>query len=592
MSEKEIFAAVTIGPILDTINLASSPSALWAASYMMSTLSKNICKKLVESGVDKNDIISPYYDPDDELLKRNDGVGLFHDRVIYKLPEKYCKEDVFKEHFKAVRENAIIETIGYFGFEEEMYNSYFKDYFLVSAVLLNDTHNPIMDSGKMLDCLELSKRFVSSSKSDPILSFFNSEETEGSRNDAIRRRVVDKMEIYNWQLLNANRDKIRSLGDIANAFAHSDEALKKNKYYAVVRSDGDRISKIIEKLDAKKIRAFSRVCLQYCSDIANKVKTEYGGIAVYAGGDDLLAIMPVENHNKKTVFDFAEEANKLFTESFSKNKDFKRVYAGNDEKLMEEYDSLCRELSLSFGIFVSYYKFPLYEALEQSARLLFGVAKSVRNCAAVRFQKHAGQSEGLLIPNSDMPELKEFLKKCVEKKASSDNEKKKSDDKKKSSGNEETMSGSENAASGNEETTSDNKKESSDNEKKTLLDDKVILSALHKIELFGSMFNHAEGDSLKNLFENTFDAYSQQTNVFLQTTLYEYFRQLKEDSNILILSDDGDKKDKENEKHEKSDTSDSAEKTEDKASAKDYAKTLNYILRIVKFFIEKAGERE
>ena len=549
MSEKEIFAAVTIGPILDTINLASSPSALWAASYMMSTLSKNICKKLVESGVDKNDIISPYYDPDDELLKRNDGVGLFHDRVIYKLPEEYCKEDVFKEHFKDVRENAIIETIRYFGFEEEMYNSYFKDYFLVSAVLLNDTHNPIMDSGKMLDCLELSKRFVSS-KSDPILSFFNSEETEGSRIGAIRKRVVDEMKIDNWQLLNANRDKIRSLGDIANAFAHSDEALKKNKYYAVVRSDGDRISKIIEKLDAKKIRAFSRVCLQYCSDIANIVKNEYGGIAVYAGGDDLLAIMPVENHNKKTVFDFAEEANKLFTESFSKNKDFKRVYAGNDEKLMEEYDSLCRELSLSFGIFVSYYKFPLYEALEQSARLLFGVAKSVRNCAAVRFQKHAGQSEGLLIPNSDMPELKEFLKKCVEKKASSDNE------------------------------------------KKTLLDDKVILSALHKIELFGSMFNHAEGDSLKNLFENTFDAYSQQTNVFLQTTLYEYFRQLKEDSNILILSDDGDKKDKENEKHEKSDTSDSAEKTEDKASAKDYAKTLNYILRIVKFFIEKAGERE
>ena len=549
MSEKEIFAAVTIGPILDTINLASSPSALWAASYMMSTLSKNICKKLVESGVDKNDIISPYYDPDDELLKRNDGVGLFHDRVIYKLPEEYCKEDVFKEHFKDVRENAIIETIRYFGFEEEMYNSYFKDYFLVSAVLLNDTHNPIMDSGKMLDCLELSKRFVSS-KSDPILSFFNSEETEGSRIGAIRKRVVDEMKIDNWQLLNANRDKIRSLGDIANAFAHSNEALKKNKYYAVVRSDGDRISKIIEKLDAKKIRAFSRVCLQYCSDIANIVKNEYGGIAVYAGGDDLLAIMPVENHNKKTVFDFAEEANKLFTESFSKNKDFKRVYAGNDEKLMEEYDSLCRELSLSFGIFVSYYKFPLYEALEQSARLLFGVAKSVRNCAAVRFQKHAGQSEGLLIPNSDMPELKEFLKKCVEKKASSDNE------------------------------------------KKTLLDDKVILSALHKIELFGSMFNHAEGDSLKNLFENTFDAYSQQTNVFLQTTLYEYFRQLKEDSNILILSDDGDKKDKENEKHEKSDTSDSAEKTEDKASAKDYAKTLNYILRIVKFFIEKAGERE
>ena len=43
MAEKEKYVAVTIGPILDTINLASSPSALWAASYMMSTLLKNIC---------------------------------------------------------------------------------------------------------------------------------------------------------------------------------------------------------------------------------------------------------------------------------------------------------------------------------------------------------------------------------------------------------------------------------------------------------------------------------------------------------------------------------------------------------------------
>lgn len=32
--EKNKYIAVTIGPIFDTVNLASSLSALWAASYM------------------------------------------------------------------------------------------------------------------------------------------------------------------------------------------------------------------------------------------------------------------------------------------------------------------------------------------------------------------------------------------------------------------------------------------------------------------------------------------------------------------------------------------------------------------------------
>ena len=77
------YIAVTIGPIFDTVNLASSPSALWAASYLFSMLSKNICQTLTDNGVAKDDIISPFFDPGDELLNKNDGVGLFHDRIIF-----------------------------------------------------------------------------------------------------------------------------------------------------------------------------------------------------------------------------------------------------------------------------------------------------------------------------------------------------------------------------------------------------------------------------------------------------------------------------------------------------------------------------
>ena len=73
MSENN-YIALTIGPVLDTINLASSPSALWAASYMMSMLSKNICSSLVDSGITETDIVSPYFDRKDNLIDRNDGV--------------------------------------------------------------------------------------------------------------------------------------------------------------------------------------------------------------------------------------------------------------------------------------------------------------------------------------------------------------------------------------------------------------------------------------------------------------------------------------------------------------------------------------
>lgn len=489
------YIAVTIGPVLDTINLASSPSALWAASYMMSMLSKNICLSLIAHEVKQEDIVSPYFDEDDELFNRKDGVGLFHDRVIFKA-DKFDIND-----FPAVRDEAIENTVKYFGFKSDKDKKYFKDYFLVSAVLLENSKNPIMDSSKKLDCLELAKSFVNSQKSNPILSFYNSEDitTSPSKNDAIRIQVTKEMKMSQWQLLDDHR-RISSISDIAKG--HGDEKKwKKYNYYAVVRSDGDRISKIIESLAADKIRDFSKVCIQYCSDIANKVYKDYGGVTIYAGGDDLLALMPVE-YEGKNIFEFTKEANEHFVECFAKFK---------------------KDVSLSFGIFVAYSAFPLYEALEESGHLLFDIAKDInnKNCVAIRFQKHSGQSEGLIIPNKDMQEYITFHNNCI--------------------------------------------KNTSDD-----ADEKVIYSAMHKFALFDYMFNNSAGAELENVFKNIFDADKQKSNSFLQKDLYEFFKKLKEKLNIsMIKGRDKDEKDLDS-----------------------HALKMEYILRIIKFFKEKAGEGE
>ncbi|MBQ3265281.1 MAG: type III-B CRISPR-associated protein Cas10/Cmr2 [Ruminococcus sp.] len=502
----EKYIAVTIGPIFDTINLASSPSALWAASYLFSLLSKNICKKLVENGIAQEDIISPYYDSQDPLLNKKDGVGLFHDRVIFK-----AGSFAIGDFDEKIRIPAIEKTVQSFGYRSESDLLYFREYFMVSAVEFG-SEKPIEDSSVMLDCLELSKQFVGSETANPILSKFNSED-EGAENGKADEKAksrnaaiigaIKEMGLTDWQLFKSGGKGVRSLGDIAARGIQPADRLKKHDYFAVVRSDGDHMGDIIAGLrSGEEIRAFSQTCLRYCSDVAELVK-EYKGVSIYSGGDDLLAILPVENAEQKTVFDFVAQANELFQKSFNKYN------TGTS--------------SLSFGVFVCYHKFPLYEALSVSADLLFDVAKRRRNALAVRFQKHAGQSEGLLIDNDSLGRFRKLFDKII---ASAD---------------------------------------------KTT--DKALLSSMHKLELFKTMFNNVKDrDEIENLFKNTFDADFHKDNAFLEAVLPDFYFDLVNSLHIKALTNDG-----------IGDPEDDAD---------DHVKAMNYILRIIKFFTEKAGERK
>ena len=482
MADKYI--AVTIGPIFDTINLASSPSALWAASYIFSMLSKNICQTLTEHGVNKDDIISPYYDPDAELLNKNDGVGLFHDRIIFRADNFSITE------LQTIKEEAIEKVLALFQFKDKDYE-YFKKYFLISAFAF-ESDSPIMDSSRPLDCLELAKPFAEERGSNPLLTLYTSDDDE-HRNQQITT-LVNNMGIEQWQLYDGNH-KIMSLPQIAKNRVPSKQAgnFKKFKYYAVIRSDGDHMGDIIRTLKSDDtIRNFSKDCLNYCAKVADKVK-DYGGVTIYSGGDDLLALIPVENGNGETVFDFIQSVNMIFKESF------------------ENYPA---DVSLSFGVFISYHKFPLYEALNKSAELLFGTAKQFRNCTAIHFQKHSGQSEGIVIFNDSLDRLIELHKGIT-------------------SGKTEENS-------------------------------QIILSAMHKLTLFEKMFNSAKSDDeIKNLFDNTFDADAHKGNLFLKTILPDFFCDLKEMLNIYPIDDSG----KEN-----------------------TVLTMNYILRVIKFFTESGGE--
>jgi len=151
-----------------------------------------------------------------------------------------------------------------------------------------------------------------------------------------------------------------------------------HKYYAIVHADGDSMGKVIEKLKSKEdFQAFSKNLFDYCIQ-SDKMIESYGATTIFAGGDDLLFFAPVVSDNE-TIFDLCHNISNIFD----------TIFKGT-------------EATLSFGISIHYYKYPLYEALANSRDLLFTDAKSGdKNNLAFSVTKHSGQTFKSIIHKGD-----------------------------------------------------------------------------------------------------------------------------------------------------------------------------------------------
>ena len=436
------YIGTTIGPIFDVMSFSSTPAALWASSYLFSHLSKCICEELVKKGVDTADIIAPYYEKDSEIIRTmtDKGVGMFYDHIIFRQKEFRIEEMI------EVRAAVLDRVSEDFSIDRD----YLEDFILISAVSFEadyaDGRNPLLVSSRMFDSLELSKKVVPVEKSNPILNQFtgvDENDRNTGKNELIKKIVLDNLGCSDWQLL--KRDNSRTLKSL--------ESIQSGDYYAIVRADGDDMGKYIASLSSdEQLRTFSEECFTYCRNVADKVK-DFGGITIYAGGDDLLAITPCVTKDGRTVLDFVKEAQECFAHK------------------------------LSFGISVCYTKFPLYEALADSADLLFGDAKNryvdgrqKKHNTAIRIRKHSGQTESFLIGNETLDALIASQHAVTDAKA------------------------------GNKE--------------------EVFLSALHKLAMFRELFDTAAAEenaaTIQAVFDNVFDAHDQNT-AFLHRALPDMF---------------------------------------------------------------------
>ncbi len=339
------YIALTIGPIVDTLSLGRKTAEVWMASYLFSSFMKNSIKKIRDRS--DAEFIIPFVD--DNILKvQDDGVGMFHDRFIL-TSDTLTLEDVEKilQEQKDEIATMVAKSINR---NVNKVKTFFTQY--IQAYLFETTgefKNPIIDISKIMDSIELHT---------PIL------ETD----EDYMRLFLNRDIILESQLAKASfggKPSFRALDDIA--LGDDDMMVNANRYIAIIYADGDNLGEFIEK--QSDVTEVSRRLFDFDKK-AVKTIDYYRAMPIFVGGDDLIIFAPLLN-NGKTVFDLLDNL----------SEDYKNALDTD-------------ESTLSFGVSFTYYKYPLYEALEKSRDTLFEVAKNYKgkNAVAVSIQKHSGQS--------------------------------------------------------------------------------------------------------------------------------------------------------------------------------------------------------
>ena len=415
------YTALTIGPIHKTLQSAKSTKAIWAASYMFSYLMKEIIKKanLKESDY----VILPQHEPDD--LTATNNVGLFPDRLIVK-GEILNLQDIIDQVKEEFAQN-VAKDIG-----ENQNNvvQYFKEFFNFNFIELDlpENTNVIFAVTPLLDTAELKQPVLRHPENDFLNDFLENKYYNFliiNEIDKKNKRFPSTIEIANAEFKEVSEEKFNyyvntlfkkkkdeDKTDNQQNFIdliRNDAKFKLTyrnyqKYITVVQADGDNIGSFIKQLYEEKtnpvghVNRFSANLMKFSKE-AVKLIEKYQGTPVYAGGDDLLFLAPVA-HTKvdtktggvfveKSILTLIDKIDKIFNKYFlSYNED-----GFNFKSIIE---TLPKKPSMSYGVSVSYYKFPLNEALAEGVRQLFYTAKQTCNKNAVSYAvlKHSGQYFG------------------------------------------------------------------------------------------------------------------------------------------------------------------------------------------------------
>ena len=370
------YTAITIGPIINSLSLAHRTKELWAASYFFAYL----MGKIIEH-IDTDKIILPHKSNNSLNVK---SAGIFPDRLILETNGIDVKSAIY---------NAVKETANKFNVNG---NDILKHIYIRTVNFDFKKRNNIKDdniifqANDFLAITELQANYVTVDNEVFLKMLQKIDEAPIYKDDIFKnqKRFPSIIEIATKKSLNLNDSFFNNNDEDDDIWAKLKKERKEHlklhhKYIAIVQADGDNIGKIIKKVaasnDINQIKQFSTALSDFATAAANKID-EFGGIPVYVGGDDLLFFAPVHN-GQQSIINLILDLDEIFNDKLIKNENLNTFIKDIDPKP-----------SMSYGISISYYKYPMHEALTQARTLLFDNAKQEpKNAIAFKVLKHSGQ---------------------------------------------------------------------------------------------------------------------------------------------------------------------------------------------------------
>ncbi len=433
MSTEKNLIGFNIGPIYEVMKHSKKTRELWFGSYLFSMIIKMVYDKLDKKNYK---IIKPSYE-EDKIEKIT--AGLFPDRIVAtilknkKEVDKELKEitDNVKSEFAQIVNNLVEKecirpitdknkniykaTKNLNGLSKQIIEEYLQlDYVILPQNKIEEK-DIIKEVESYLDAVELNRSFTLG-KNEPtcyrckslpaVIEVFEQWEKPANQKQKLCPFCFIKLRSHfskEIQKLTGIEDEkpFPSLVDISaielkekysklfKEYEDQDEQIlfenseirkelkDYHKYYALYMADGDNLSKVAKHLSSPE--ELSKYLFSFGKCVHNISKNDFKGEPIYIGGDDILAIMPFAFNEKdgfKTILDFAARINDLYNEHVAG-----KITGANNDKT-----------SLSAGIVIAYYKFPLSIAMEEVQKQLFESAKRIenKNGLAVKFIQHSG----------------------------------------------------------------------------------------------------------------------------------------------------------------------------------------------------------
>jgi CRISPR-associated protein Cmr2 len=445
------YLGITIGPITKTLEMARKTRHLWAASYTFAYLMKKIAQAIYDRDVAAQYTQRQWLKPAMGTVAQDaikavgqrsqsalNGVGIFPDHLIISLKNANEETIIRKDIFKALDDyvDEVGAKLGIRGPAKNELGKHLRQYFQISWVCkdLPAGENPILKIGELINTIEMQTAFAEKIDGQ-LFKFFDQVNDAFLAKDAFGQRhdFASIPEIAMYDFLSDSNAKLRS-GKTCEKWVTDQEIERKaknesadnddrfvtwvqeftkeyekeskvvfptpflaaHKYIAIVQADGDSISKLLKSLQPSQWGDFSNTLASFSQQAAKEVET-FGGLPVYFGGDDALFFAPVVRKPKKgeavgypdNIFGFLAHLDKVFQALFQ-----------------QQFPTLAAIPTLSFGLSITYYKYPLYEALKAANKQLYVMAKggiklsgteTGKNNIAFRVLKHSGSHFGGMI---------------------------------------------------------------------------------------------------------------------------------------------------------------------------------------------------